>query len=68
MTDEQAHGFIERWLAVDANDTQLRLKYIPEFEKVISAKKTAMFLRSTGRLAMMVQLQIAGSGVPLLKP
>lgn len=35
MTDAQADSFIKRWLALDGDNTQLRLKYIPEFEKVI---------------------------------
>src|SRR5215831_8260249 len=31
-TEEQADGFIKRWLMLDDDNTQLRLKYIPEFE------------------------------------
>jgi hypothetical protein len=47
--------------------TQLRLKFIPEFEKVISRKKTAMFFQIDRRLGMMIELQLA-SQVPLVKP
>jgi hypothetical protein len=43
--EEQADSFIKRWLALDQDNTQLRLKYIPEFEKVISHKKAAMFFQ-----------------------
>lgn len=67
MTDAQADSFIRRWLALDQDNTQLRLKYIPEFEKVISHKKTAMFFQMDRRLSMMVELQLA-SQVPLVKP
>ena len=67
MTDTQANGFIKRWLALDGENTQLRLKYIPEFERVISPKKTAMFFQIDRRLAMMIELQLA-SQVPLVKP
>ena len=66
-TDEQADSFIKRWLALDQDNTQLRLKYIPEFEKVIPHKKTAMFFQIDRRVAMMIELQLA-SQVPLLKP
>jgi hypothetical protein len=67
MTDAQANSFIKRWVALDGDNTQLRLKYIPEFEKVISSKKTAMFFQIDRRLGMMIELQLA-SGVPLVKP
>ena len=66
-TEEQADSFIKRWLALDQDNTQLRLKYIPEFEKVISHKKTAMFFQIDRRVGMMIELQLA-SQVPLVKP
>jgi len=46
---------------------QLRLKWMPEFEKVISPKKTAMFYPIDRRLGYMVELQLS-SQVPLVKP
>lgn len=67
MTDAQADSFIKRWLSLDGENSQLRLKYVPEFEKVISQKKTAMFFQIDRRLAMMIELQLA-SQVPLVKP
>jgi hypothetical protein len=66
-TEEQADSFIKRWLALDQDNTQLRLKYIPEFEKVISRKKTAMFFQIDRRVSMMIELQLA-SNIPLVKP
>jgi hypothetical protein len=66
-TEEQADSFIKRWLAIDQDNTQLRLKYIPEFEKVISHKKTAMFFQIDRRVSMMIELQLA-STVPLVRP
>ena len=66
-TEEQADSFIKRWLALDQDNTQLRLKFIPEFEKVISHKKTAMFFQIDRRVSMMIELQLA-SQVPLVKP
>ena len=67
MTDEQAASFIKRWLALDSDNTQLRLKFIPEFEKVIPQKKTALFFQIDRRLGMMIELQLA-SQTPLLRP
>lgn len=67
MTDAQAADYLRRWVALDGDNTQLRLKYIPEFEKVISPKKTAMLFQIDRRLGMMIELQLA-SQVPLVKP
>ena len=67
MTDQQADSFIKRWLALDGDNTQLRLKYIPEFEKVISHKKTAIFFQIDRRLGLMIEIQLA-SFLPLAKP
>ena len=67
MTDPQANSYIKRWLALDGDSTQLRLKFVPEFEKVISPKKTAMFFQIDRRLGMLIELQLA-SQVPLVKP
>jgi hypothetical protein len=67
MTEEQADSFIKRWLALDQDTSQLRIKFVPEFEKVISHKKTAMFFQMDRRIAMMIELQLA-SQVPLVKP
>jgi len=66
-TEEQADSFIKRWLALDQENTQLRLKYVPEFDKVISPKKTAMFFQIDRRVSMLIELQLA-SQVPLIKP
>ena len=66
-TEEQADSLLKRWLALDQDSTQLRLKYVPEFEKVVSHKKTAMFFQIDRRISMMIDLQLA-SQVPLVKP
>jgi len=66
-TEDQADSFIKRWLSLDQDNTQLRLKYIPEFEKVISHKKTAMFFQIDRRVSMLIELQLAAQ-VPLVKP
>jgi hypothetical protein len=67
MTDEQANSYIKRWLGFDQDNTALRLKFISEFESVISPKKTAMFFQIDRRLGLMIELQLA-SQVPLVAP
>jgi hypothetical protein len=67
MTDSQANSFVQRWVTLDGDNTQLRLKYIPEFEKVISPKKTALFFQVDRRISMMIELQLA-SQIPLVQP
>jgi hypothetical protein len=67
MTDDQADTFIKGWVTLDRDDTDLRLQYVPEFQKVISHKKTALFFQADRRVAMMISLQLAGQ-VPLVKP
>jgi len=67
ITDAQADSYIKRWLALDQDYAALRIKYIPEFQKVISPTKTAMFCQIDRRLTMVIELQIAGQ-VPLIQP
>src|SRR6516164_8346163 len=67
VTDDQTDDFIERRLAYDSDDNQLRIRYLPECQRVISHKKTAMFFQVDRRVGMMLNLQLAGQ-VPLVKP
>lgn len=67
LTDEQANSLIKRWTETEVQMAQLRLKWVPEFEKVISPKKTAMFNQIDRRLGLMVELQLS-SQIPLVKP
>ena len=67
MTDEQADNLSKRWIDVDASVVQLRLKYVPIFRKVLSAKSTAMFFQLDRRVQLMIDLQLASS-IPLIQP
>jgi hypothetical protein len=67
MTGEQANSFIKSWTATEEQMAKLRLNWMPEFEKVISPKKTAMFYQIDRRLGLMVELQLS-SQIPLVKP
>jgi hypothetical protein len=67
LTAAQADNLIRRWITLDQDNTQLRLKFIPEFQKVISNQKTALFFQIDRRLGMMIELQLAQQ-VPLVSP
>jgi hypothetical protein len=65
MTDEQADTLSKR--DVDESVIRLRLKYVPIFRNVLSAKSTAMFFQLDRRVQMMIDLQLASS-IPLIQP
>jgi hypothetical protein len=67
MTDAQAQDLMRQALEVDQSVAQLRQKYIPIFNKVVSGKKTAQFFQLDRRLVMLIDLQLA-SGIPLVEP
>jgi len=67
MTNELANSFVKRWTATEEQMARLRLNWMPEFEKVISPKKTTMFYQIDRRLGLMVELQLS-SQIPLVKP
>ena len=67
LTDEQALSLMTGWITSEEDMAHLRLKWIPEFEKVISPKKTAMFYQIDRRLGYMLELQLS-SQIPLVKP
>ena len=65
LSNTQANGLMRQLIASDESAAQLRQKYVPIFEKVISPTKTALFFQIDRRLAMMVDLQLA-SQIPLV--
>ncbi len=67
LTDEQAETLPKRWLGVDESVDQLRLKYIPMFRGVLSARSTARFYQVDRRVQLMIDLQLA-SNLPLIEP
>jgi hypothetical protein len=66
MTGEQAENYIRRRAAVEQDVMQLRLKYVPEFRRVLSGRETALFFQIEWRLDLMVNLQLAQA--PLIDP
>ena len=66
ISDAQAEDLTNRALAVDAQVTQLRIKYMPSFLKVLPGKQGATFFQIDRRLQMMVDLQLM-SELPLVQ-
>jgi Spy/CpxP family protein refolding chaperone len=59
MTDAQAQDYIKRSTAVDQQLLSLRMKYVPIFEQVISAKKTALWYQIDRRVDLLINLQLS---------
>lgn len=66
MTNEQALSLTNRALGVDQSVAQLRLKYVPIFEKVIPGTKVATFFQLDRRLQLLIDAQLA-SQLPLVQ-
>jgi hypothetical protein len=67
LSDAEAETLSKRWIQVDEAVVQLRLKYLPIFRQILSAKSTARFFQLDRRVQMMIDLQLA-SAIPLVQP
>jgi len=67
LTDAQADSAVKQWIGVDQSVSELRLKYVPSFRKVLSAKNTALFYQLDRRVQLMIDLQLAAA-LPLIEP
>ena len=65
MTDAQAQDYMNRSTAVDQQLLALRMKYVPIFEKVISAKKTALWYQIDRRIDLLINLQLSAQ-IPMV--
>jgi hypothetical protein len=65
MTDAQAQDYMTRANAVDEQLLALRMKYVPMFEKVISAKKTALWYQIDRRVDLLINLQLSAE-IPMV--
>ena len=66
MTDAQAQSYINRSSSIDEQLLALRTKYVPVFEKVISAKKTALWCQIDRRIDLLINLQLS-SQIPMVQ-
>ena len=65
LTDDQAAAMLKRWAELQLEAAQIRQKYIPIVEKVISPRKAALFFQIDRRLYAMMDLQTSAQ-LPLL--
>jgi len=65
MTDAQINDLMKKETSIDQQFSALRLKYVPIFEKAISAKKTALWYQIDRRLDLLVDLQLAAN-IPMV--
>ena len=65
MTDAQANDLMSRSAAIDQQFSALLLKYVPIFERVISAKKTAKWYQIDRRLDLLINLELAAN-IPMV--
>jgi len=66
MSGDQAESYIRRRAAVEQDIIQVRLKYVPEFRKVLTGRETARFYQIDWRLDLMINLQLAQA--PIISP
>jgi hypothetical protein len=66
MSGDEAESYIRRRAAADSDIMQLRLKYVPEFRKVLPGRQTALFFQIEWRLDLLINLQLAQA--PLIDP
>jgi hypothetical protein len=66
MSGDQAESYVRRRAAVEENVMQLRLKYLPEFRKVLTGREAALFYQIDWRLDLMSNLQLAQA--PVMNP
>jgi hypothetical protein len=67
LTDDQLDKSVKDWLGLDQSVAQLRVKYVPIFRGILSAKNTALFFQLDRRVLNMIDLQLA-SIIPLVEP
>jgi hypothetical protein len=66
VSNDQALSLIKRALALDEEYAELRIKYLPIFNKVIPGTKTATFFQMDRRVGALADLQLA-SQIPFVQ-
>jgi hypothetical protein len=66
MSGDQAESYLRRCVAVEDDLMQVRLKYLPEFRKVLTGRETTRFYQIDWRLDLMINLQLAQA--PVINP
>jgi hypothetical protein len=63
--DAQASLIANQWVQLDADEVNLRLKYLPQFDAALPGIKLASFLQIDRRIAMMNAMALANQ-LPIL--
>ena len=66
ISGDEAESYLRRRATVEQDVMQLRLKYLPEFRKVLSGRETTLFYQIDWRLDLMINLQLAQA--PMMNP
>jgi len=66
MSGDQAESYLRRRAAVESDVMQVRIRYLPEFRKVLTGRETALFYQIDWRLDLMINLQLAQA--PVINP
>jgi len=66
MSGDDAESYIRRRAKMEQDVMALRVKYVPEFRKVLSGRETALFYQLEWRLDLMINLQLAQA--PVINP
>ena len=66
MTGDQAESYLRQRAGVEQDLMGVRLKYLPEFRKVLTGRETARFYQIDWRLDLMINLQLAQA--PVINP
>lgn len=67
MSDDRATALTKQIIGVDEQVAQLRARYVPIVNKVLSGKKTALFFQLDRRLVMLIDVQLA-TQLPMVQP
>jgi hypothetical protein len=59
ITDQLAQDYMKRAADIQRQLMELREKYVPTFQKVVSPKKTAQWYQIDRRLDLLIELQLA---------
>jgi hypothetical protein len=66
MSGDEAESYLRRRAGVEEDVMQLRLKYLPEFRKVLTGREATLFYQIDWRLDLMINLQLAQA--PMMNP
>ena len=67
LSDDRAIALTKQIIAVDGQVSQLRERYVPIVNKILSGKKTALFFQLDRRLVMLIDIQLA-TQLPIVQP